>query len=309
MSDGVIFLNANTKHLRNLAIAIFHMRKIYDGPIAILTGDSYLEDIFDLDDKRFGDVQLVHFDYNSRRNGCYAAKTGMHKLTPFDRTIFMDSDTLAVGDFSDLWPENPEAIHWTQFAKWTTQTHRIQQRIKNEGWPKLFPREVRYQLAHEYPAINTGVLGFTRGSYRTMDIWQEKTLQNISFICDEICAQLLAFEHPHNILDHRWNASPKFSYKLLGMDDMNTSDVRILHGHGNKGFKNDRPMQDLFVDAWFETWAADFAGIQKWDATVYKKKRHPSRYIGRFEARWRSWCKNTDNDPANPPPDFREKEK
>lgn len=293
MAKGIIYLNVGEKHLRNLAVSIWSLRQEYEGPIAVLTGDDRVETFFDMNDKRLGDFQLVPFEYDSKRNGCYAAKTSMHKLTPFESTVYLDADTVIHGPLDELFPTTPESVVWTQFAHWTTQSKRIRNRIQNEGWPKIFPAQVAYQLAGNYPAINTGVLGFDRTSHKVMDEWNKKTLQNVSFICDEICAQLLAFEYPHNVLDHRFNASPRFSYNALGLDDLSTSDVRVIHSHGNKGLKCSPKQQVLFLEAYFAAYADDFAGLQSWDHKTWRGKKHPSKYVERFSAKWRSWAKQS----------------
>jgi len=306
MSDGIIFLNVGQKHLRNLAVSLWSLRKHYDGPVTILAGDDNVEKFIGTTDSRLGDTTIQPFEFEKvqKRNGCYFAKTNMWAMSPYMRTIYLDCDTVIHGDITDLWPGTEEVVNWTQFADWSTQTGRIKNRINGEGWPEIFPKEVAYQTANKYPAINTGILGFSRSSERVMKRWHEETRKNVSFICDEICAQLLAFEYPHNIMDHRWNASPRYSYDALGLNDLESSDVRIVHSHGNKGLKCGEGQQKMFLAAYFEAFYEDFAGLQEWDDKVAKGMKHPSKFVKRFTAAYRSWCRSNDCEPAKLPKRF-----
>jgi hypothetical protein len=280
--DGVLFLNVGQKHLRNLVVSIYSLRKHYKGPVCVLDGDGETKKALGVD-KRAGDIRFIPFDHEriAKKNSVYFAKTSMSQRTPFERTIYLDADTTIHGNIEKLYPDVPQVINWTQFSDWNTQkTSRIRSRIQNEGWPDLFPTQVAYQLAAPYPAINTGVIGFTRSSEPFMKAWRENTEKNVSFICDEICAQLLAYEYPHNIMDHTYNASPRFSVDGLGLLDIETSNVRIMHNHGNKGLKNgSKIVQAIWLQSYFEAKQQSFFGLDKWDETVYRGKKHPRNYL------------------------------
>jgi len=291
--DGVLYLNVGVKHMRNLAISLWSLRKIYDGPVAILVGDDAVEKTYDWSDSRKGNVEVIPFPYSraAKRNSVYAAKTSMHKHSPFMRSVFLDSDTVINKDFSDLLPIQEELVCWTSFANWDTKTERkIRNRITSDGWPEVFPKSVAYQLANAYPALNTGVIGFSRTSTRQMDKWNKATMGNICFICDEVCAQLIAFDYPSNILDHRWNASPKYSFDTLGLDDLETSDAKIIHCHGNKGFKVEESHQHIHLHAWFSAFHANFLGIQDWDNKVWMGRKHPSKFVKNIPLKYAAWC-------------------
>ena len=282
-SDGVLYLNVGGKHLRNLVVSLLTLRDHYQGPVAILSGDGLAERY--LKGSILDGVEFVPF---KREGGnIFYAKTAMHTLSPFERSIFLDADTTIHGDISPLLPETEELINWTQFHEWTTQTGRIQERIKK--WRHVLPSQVAWQLATEgVPAINTGVLGFSRSSARMMDEWREKTAQNIGFICDEVCAQLLAFSYPHNVLDARFNCSPRFCWKSHSLSTLVTgegmTDVRVVHNHGNKGLKpRDRDLQRIWLFNYFRAWEQNVGDIQSWDKGDSKIRglggRHPRKYV------------------------------
>lgn len=231
--DGVLYLNIGNKHLCHLAVSLLSLRDHYDGEICVLSGDDWFDNIL-MNEPRLQPLTVKRFVYENR--GAYHAKTSMGMLSPFDRTVFLDSDTLVVGDLSEMYPTNDE-VRWTQFSTWTTSGKKIRGRITGGCWPQVFPEAVAYQSAMAYPAINTGVVGFCDGAYRTMQQWNAKTSEHESlygkrsFISDEICAQLLAFDYPHRIMPDDYNASP--SYR----GPQRADGVKIWHGHGFKFLK------------------------------------------------------------------------
>lgn len=284
MTSGVIYMNVGFKHLNHLAVSLFQLRKIYDGPVVVLSGGSvsqpFLQKYF-ANEKAFQPLELVEFEYGG--GGCYYAKTHMGELSPFDKTVFMDSDTLAVGDFSAVWPEEDE-VRVTQFANWTTFTKRIVQRISK--WQNVLPNQVRYQMQTEVPAINTGVLGFSKTSTKFMKRWQHETEKAVGtsfkFICDEIACQLIFLEYRHVVLDERWNCSPRHSLKRHG-PFTKTNDARIMHGHGKKFLKVDQRIQEaIWLPVYRDALVADAAGIRSWTNSKSRKLRgliRPQKYL------------------------------
>lgn len=309
--DGVIYLNIGTRHLVHLAVSLYALRKIYDGPVAILSGDECVREYI-AGEKRLGDHVVIEFDYASQRTNCYHAKTTMHHRTPFERTVFLDADTLPVADFSDLWPAQDEFVHVTQFANWTTlrpgrrgdKPPKIAGRILNNAWPELFPAQVEYQVANEYPAINTGVLGFSKTSQRFMDKWHEMTTKQwqlsqerrevSSFITDELACQLLIFEYPNWIFTYEWNASPVYCWEKMPCED-----VRIWHGHGAKFFKlrgetecGLRRQNSLWLPFFFEAMRDNWCNLPKWhDSKNHGGAKRPSKYVTDLMPKYEHWLR------------------
>ena len=303
--DGVIYLTVGSKHLVHIVVSLMTLREHYKGPIAVLSGDDNFEK-HALDD-RWGDLEVIRFEYQNTNP--YHAKTSMYELSPFERTVFLDADTIVVGKFSELLPETDEEVKFTQFADWTTHhperrgKRRISGRISGNGWPELLPTQVAYQLEHPYPAINTGTLGFSRGSHRFMKRWKDVTTKQFelsrqredvsAFISDEIAAQLLAFEYPHRVLDSRWNASPV--YWPGGW--WSAQDVRIWHGHGSKFFKcrdlveGAKRQNGIWLPHFFRAMRDGLANIDKWHHKLRSRKR-PSLHVQGLEKKYQHWLEH-----------------
>lgn len=281
-NSGVIYLNVGHKHLNMLVVSLMSLRDRYDGPVAILSGGdestSFLNK-YVVPDIRL-DVKLFPFTYSraGKTGSVYYAKTAMGEMSPFDTTVFVDADTLFVGDFSPVFPVDDEMV-LTQFANWTTLSRRIQSRISK--WSAILPKQVETQMKQAHPAINTGVLGFSKKTVAFMDKWRTVTRKNVGFICDEICAQLIYTEFPHRVLDERFNASPVFSWKRHG-PHIPKADPRILHGHGKKFLKTEPEVQQAFWLPYYRRALQDnVAGIRGWtnDRRRYGGLVRPRKYI------------------------------
>jgi len=296
--DGILYLNVGPKHLRNLVVSLMTLRDHWDGAVCVLSGDGLFEKTVRLEGI-LGDVQVQPFNYDraAKRGSVYFAKTQMHRLTPFDRTIYLDGDTTIHSDIRGLFPTTPEVVNWTQFSDWTTAMKRIFQRI--DKWKDILPDQYAYQTAQPYPAINTGVLGFSSTSSRMMDAWHDTTRKNIGFICDEVCAQLLAYDYPHCIFDHSWNASPSYPQhqRPLGIGDEVKYKIKIVHNHGNKGLKAEernqqqpavRKKQSIWLSNYFRAYRDDVGGISTWGDSIFPARR-PAKYVHDIEGTYQHW--------------------
>lgn len=237
MTRGVVYFLYGNKHPVQLVVSLYSLLKVWDGPVTVLCAhdefnDTSLRTAARIKaDSQFDQVDTKPCDFlkSGKRNNGYANKTLLQELSPYESTVFIDADTLVVSRFDEVFPLANEVV-LTEFAQWRSNNGRVATRVGH--WKHCAPLEVERQLGKSYPAINTGVMGFTKQTV-FMRPWREMTLRNISFICDEIAAQLIFLDYPHRILDHRWNASVVYSLS----DHKVKGDARIWHGHGGKFFR------------------------------------------------------------------------
>ncbi len=234
--SGVLYYVVGDKHITNLLVSLASLRLHYSGPVAILCDDvsSGLIEQMARDRRLAGDqlrVCTLSWPKVSKRNNGYANKTLLFDRTPFNSTLFVDADTIfaAPPQFA-----TDERVCLTQFAHWTTKNKgTIRKRIAswNSHTPELCAHQLNATTA--YPAINTGVIAWTRGDAAThfSKTWRATTLKNVSFICDEIAAQLI-FPHCHcAVWDDRFNWSALHSRRPV-------AEACILHFHGRKNIKH-----------------------------------------------------------------------
>jgi len=272
-TKGVCYMLTGAKHGAQLAVAIYGLRKVYDGPVALISGNDAAHEICDRirDDPRAGHIDPVQWEapVGGGKGLQHCNKTRITELMPYDEAVFLDCDTLVVGPFAELWPRTgTEEIVLTQFAQWKSNDRKIKGRT--EHWREFAPAQVARMHAHPYPAINTGTFGISKKSTKFVAKWRELTEKRPSFMCDELAAQLLYVEHPHRVLDERWNCSPIFSYNRYGPPK--DGDVRVWHGHGWKFIT--RPQGWQIWHPYYEAAVAQgFAKLGDWAPLVDRKLR------------------------------------
>lgn len=264
---SVIYMLQGSKHAVVLAVAIRSLRDHYEGPVTILAGDVTGRDYagrIAADERLHVRVHAWAAPQGPRGTG-YANKTHMGRLaaglaTGTGGTVFLDADTLVTGDIGDLLRVGPDEVLLTQFADWTTRSRHIAKRVKS--WKgKVPPDWIDRCLDHHWPAINTGVLAWGENTAQWHETWAAITRRNITFICDEIAAQILL---PHcdpdrvRVLPDWYNCSP-----IHATEETRTRHARVWHGHG---FKFVRRPQGLAV--WWPHYERaideNVAGLRDW---------------------------------------------
>lgn len=234
-SAGVVYMLTGSKHGVQLAVAVQALRRVYDGPVALIAGNEAGKEICDKisEDHRSGEVIVSEWaaPVGGGKGLQHCNKSRITELMPFDEAVFLDCDTLVVNDFSELFPRpGTEEVVLSQFANWWSDERKIKNRT--EGYREILPAEVARAQASHYPAINTGTFGITKASTAYVEKWKRGCDGRPHFMCDEIIAQLIFMDFPHRVLDERWNCSPIFSHPRFGPPK--DADVRIWHGHGWK---------------------------------------------------------------------------
>lgn len=253
MSEGVVYLISGRRHWAVLVTSIVSLREWYGGPVSVIATDEAGRDVAGKieQDKRLrvNAVDMPHGKY--RRNAGYANKTRLWEYSPYHSTVFIDADTTIHGPVDELFSQCDEMV-LTGWGGWVSQGNMMSGRIRK--WSKACPEMVHRMLASPWPAINTGMYGFTKDTLMVKD-WWEVTKKNVSFICDEIAAQLMYPDYPVRLLTDRFNCSP-----TVGQCDPN--EANILHYHGKKHVK------PVNIDHWLPCYEraveGNFAGIAEW---------------------------------------------
>lgn len=259
MNKGVLYYVTGDRHWPVLTVSLMSLRRVYNGPVAMMVGDDAGYEIYDLiaQDARLGPIILLDMREEQTtygRNTGYMNKPKMVRLSPFDSTIFIDADTLICGDIEPLFIHPDGEFRLTKFGNWTTKTKRVAGRIAK--WRDVDPDMVDGLLSTELPAINTGVLAFGSG-WKSQEFgmdWEITTDMNPSFIADEIAAQIIFLKHHHQVLDDRWNCSPVYGQN---------KDVAIIwHFHGKKHLREEA--KPIWLPRFQEACDLNLASIKDW---------------------------------------------
>lgn len=259
--NGILYYNSGTKCLARLLTSVHSLRKVYDGKICILsTGEesSYacksISKMYNCMFKEVSNSLNIKHDY-------WFEKSRMHLYTPFENTLFIDSDTIIQKDPSVLFDEiEKNDFIVPQFSSWTTKTKIIQKRLHK--WDMIDIDLVNYTIQKNDPSVNVGVFGFNKKSL-LMKNWFDFTIQNLDAVLpEESSCHLLLNLYKGKIIDSKYNYSCKH-------DKKNIDDSIIIHYHGNKHCRLDQNGSLLYnAEKWLEHWKEiyykNICFIQKW---------------------------------------------
>jgi hypothetical protein len=247
-THGIIYYNVGKNYLVRLAVSLSSLRKVYDGQVSILCDFESLNDCKAIADLFNADVIEVDFNKQSR-NAKLFNKTILHKLSPYECSLYLDSDTIVIKDPRKLFKHaDTSDFVATQFADWTPKTPLIAKRI-NE-WKDI--ADVTKALEYPY-AVNTGVFAFKKKS-KLMRDWYDLAIKGEGlFIPDEISCQIMLSSYQHFTDGASFNMSCK--YGSIGRR------TAIIHYHGNKHCRMENKTYLYNSNIWYN----EFDSIRKFD--------------------------------------------
>lgn len=277
-THGILYYNHGQKCLARLVVSCYTLRQHYGGPVTVLdTGESGgLLDRIAADERLGLEVRRVPFEV-LRRHSCYVAKAGLWEHSPYGTTILLDSDTVVARDPAGLWGavEAPGSggVVVTQFSDWVTTGQMIRGRIEkwrgvvvpgqhgNEHDQIRADELVERCLAWSWPALNTGLIGWSQEGLGFLRDW--KRLTRAGWRCpftDELAAQLLARRYRHTVLGDEWNCSPIYG--------QNRHKAVIWHLHGSKHVAREggRGQQGhaIWWPAFLACWRENVGHVRDW---------------------------------------------
>lgn len=264
---GVVYLLTGAAHADRLIVSLWSLRKHYHGPVTVYTTQPESHEIGRLcaADPRLDIEHRTARQFPLRKNSTFLTKLEILPHVPYDTALYLDADTLVVGDptaMFELDAERPFGV--TQFSNWITSGRIMRRRV--EAWRKLrlrrrhraFVDALVSEAVQGHPAINTGVVSFRKGA-EILKPWFDVSLIGWrSFICEEIAMQLLTPRYAHRLFDCRFNCSP--------IHATNTSDVRIWHFHGDKHLRREQGRK-LWLPVYQECLREHVARIDDWTRT------------------------------------------
>lgn len=223
MNNGIIMFNKNKKCTVRALVALYTIRKYYNGPITFFIETS--PEGFN-DSVRYFGCDVVELEENTKLK-TLIRKTQIFANTPYENTLWLDSDTILVGKIDEMFGylENYD-VAIPHFSNWYSDGHIIKRRINNF---KEHVSDKIFNIALEHkPAVNTGVVAYRRDSQFLRD-WIDLTIKTngLCFISDEVAFQVLYPSYQGiYIAPMKFNVSARFGNDV--------EDKRIVHFHGSK---------------------------------------------------------------------------
>ena len=267
MRTGIIYLLTKRKHAARLVVSIASLRRWYSGPVTIFTTRPESHEIgeFCCADPRLGTQQIRIAERMSKtQESAFLTKPTAIVNSPYAATVYLDADTLVVGDISPLL-ESAQLSDVTAvvFHQWKTTDRHLVDLLST--WRRLEGKKrdrfglkhlIDGLLANPFPGINAGVFAMQRSSPIVQDWYDLSYLGRKNYIPDEIALQLLLQKYPHRLLDTRFNCHPSANPEMR--------DVRIWHYAGSLHMFNWGPERNLWYPAYLECRRLNLAKIAKW---------------------------------------------
>ena len=246
---GVILFNRGSKMVVRAIVTMYSLRKHWDGPVTIYLEEPYPKEL-EQACKKFN-VDVVRND-KKHEYKTLIRKTDMFSNPPYERTLWLDIDTVIVGPIDEMFDYLDDCdVAIPHFAGWWSDGNIISKRIRK--FENLVDEETINKALEHNPAINTGILSFRKSKQwdEFVAYWVElahKGSQEKIFIADEVSFQVL---YP---VAQKWGikvaiAPMKFNVSIK--HDPGTEDKRIIHAHGDKHVI-DFPLCDIWKNEFAE---------------------------------------------------------
>lgn len=213
---GVCYFLIGKDYAPLLLLSIYTLRRYYSGAIEVICDGQGKEEV-----EQFELPEVYPIDcLKDNKAKPFDVKPSIPLHFSFDRFVYLDSDTLIMGDISPIWPiEDEVVLTYRHLGKGTNVRMRNRIKIFRSIWPDRI--KYMYDRSYPYPAINMGVHGGSKNLEKYYRDVIEVAASHESGT-DEIATQITYPEYPHRILGRQFNAHVDF--------DRYTKGVKIWHG-------------------------------------------------------------------------------
>jgi hypothetical protein len=259
--QGIIFLNAGTKMLPRLVVSINSLRKHSTSDISILSidgdGHDYCQKLCE-----YFDIKLVTISKTlANRKHYWFEKARLHLYTPFNTSIFLDSDTVVLRNFDELFDEvKKNDFIASQFAHWKSSGRTIRKRLRQ--WSSTDHNLVEDTIKRDIPSVNMGLYGFKKSS-ELMKHWFDLTIKHpTASLPEETTCHLLLTQYKSKIVSNIYNCSCKH-------DNPRDKEVKVVHYHGRKHCRLDESYRlkfngSIWIQHWKDVLDKNICDIQNW---------------------------------------------
>jgi lipopolysaccharide biosynthesis glycosyltransferase len=230
VSDGYLYIVGGLEHAVLAAVSAFSLRRHANEPIHMACWDEAAYEALSPIAGDIGNCTLSRFD--SSITGQEGLKrytldrSRMCDLSPFDRTVSFDADTLITGNIDRLWPDNSsnEIVFTADLTGMPYHGSHIKDALRH-GLTAWLQRQ--YGRQKYYPVVNTGVIGFSKTSTPFFTHWKRR-MRGRPRSNDQIIRIFYSL-YSHVLLDSRYNCIPTCGNVDCKASPCDPSDVRVWH--------------------------------------------------------------------------------
>jgi hypothetical protein len=282
-SRGIIMFNRGEKIVVRAIVALYSLRKHWDGPITFYVEKPYPVEFDEV--LGYFKCDIVH---NEERHDfkTLVRKNSLFENPPYDRTLWIDADVIVNGKIDEMFDYLDSCdMAIPHFAGWISSGHHISARINR--FKGIATDSYLTEALKPHPAINTGVLSFRKSEKWAKFVrdWTDlanRASQKHIFIPDEVACQIL---YPSM---KEWGltcfiAPTDFNVSVLH-DHGQSKDPRIFHFHGDKQVL-DVPTCDQWKKTFKEMCDGNIANINSFlkyadkRLAIYLKKSNDPNFV------------------------------
>lgn len=260
--NGILYFNAGTKLLPRLLVSLYTLQKFNNQHISIISIYDKISYKYCKLISEYFQIPIILIDQTLFIKHYYwFEKSRLHLYTPYENTLFIDSDTIILDNFNELFSLiSSKDFIVPQFSNWITSGQRIRSRLSQ--WKDTNPELVEKTIRSRSPSINVGVFGFNKKS-ELMHNWFDFTITHPNAnLPEETSCHLLLQKYSGSVVSNIYNSSCKFDKPLeIG--------AKILHYHGRKHCLLDisnKPKynSELWINNWLHIYKNNICNIQSW---------------------------------------------
>jgi hypothetical protein len=191
---GIIMFNRGNKMVVRAIVALYSLRKFWDGPITFYVETPYPTEFDEV--LKYFKCDIIH---NEQRHDLktLVRKNSLFENPPYDLTLWLDIDTVILGKIDkmfDYLDEYKTDLCIPNFCAWRSNGKQIKRRV--ERFRGLIDDKYIDESIKDHPAVNTGVLSFRRSDNwkAFVQYWTDladRASQKKVFIPDEVACQIL----------------------------------------------------------------------------------------------------------------------
>jgi hypothetical protein len=260
-NKGIIFLNSGSKLLPRLITSLHSLRQHYQDNITILVIGNENNNLYEKIAAEYS-TSVVNIDFNLKiRHHYWFEKSRLHLYTPYQNSIFLDSDTIVLNNFNELFDEIEKYdFIASQFAHWKSSGRTIRKRLRQ--WSSTDHNLVEDTIKKDIPSVNMGLYGFKKSS-ELMKHWFDLTIKHpTASLPEETTCHLLLTQYKSKIVSNIYNCSCKH-------DNPRDKEVKVVHYHGRKHCRLDESYRlkfngSIWMQHWKDVLDKNICDIQNW---------------------------------------------